>query len=87
MMQPTEHEERIILSLAHLRPGEFQVAENLLVRGLRRMGQGRLELPVWSELRPTDAESVRAFAKLFSRMDDKSQGLLIHMASKMANRA
>jgi transcriptional regulator with XRE-family HTH domain len=27
------------------------------------------------------------FAKLFSRMDEKSQGLLIHMASKMANRA
>jgi transcriptional regulator with XRE-family HTH domain len=29
----------------------------------------------------------RAFAKLFSRMNDKSRGLLIHMASKMANRA
>jgi transcriptional regulator with XRE-family HTH domain len=29
----------------------------------------------------------RAFAKLFSRMDDKSRGLLIHMASKMAKRA
>ena len=29
----------------------------------------------------------RAFAKLFSRMDNKSRGLLIHMASKMANRA
>jgi hypothetical protein len=29
----------------------------------------------------------RAFAKLFSRMDAKSRGLLIHMASKMANRA
>jgi transcriptional regulator with XRE-family HTH domain len=28
----------------------------------------------------------RAFAKLFSRMDDKSRRLLIHMASKMANR-
>lgn len=33
-------------------------------------------------------ESVlRAFAKLFARMDDKSRGLLIHMASKMAKRA
>src|SRR5580700_5531722 len=33
-------------------------------------------------------ESVlRSFAKLFSRMDDKSRGLLFHMASKMANRA
>jgi transcriptional regulator with XRE-family HTH domain len=29
----------------------------------------------------------RAFAKLFSRMDDKDRGLLFHMASKMANRA
>jgi hypothetical protein len=29
----------------------------------------------------------RAFAKLFSPMDNKSRGLLIHMASKMANRA
>jgi transcriptional regulator with XRE-family HTH domain len=28
----------------------------------------------------------RAFAKLFSRMDNKSRGLLIHLASKMANR-
>jgi transcriptional regulator with XRE-family HTH domain len=30
---------------------------------------------------------LRSFAKLFSRMDEKSRGLLIHMASKMANRA
>jgi transcriptional regulator with XRE-family HTH domain len=30
---------------------------------------------------------LRAFAKLFSRMDDKSRGLLIHMASKLATRA
>jgi transcriptional regulator with XRE-family HTH domain len=30
---------------------------------------------------------VRAFAKLFARMDERSRGLLIHMASKMANRA
>jgi len=30
---------------------------------------------------------IQAFAKLFSRMDDKSLGLLSHMASKMANRA
>jgi transcriptional regulator with XRE-family HTH domain len=28
---------------------------------------------------------VRSFAKLFARMDDKRRGLLIHMASKMAN--
>jgi hypothetical protein len=87
MMQPTEHEERIILSLAHFRPGDFQVAENLLVRGLTRIGQGRLGLLAWSELRPTDAKSVRAFAKYFSRMDDRKRGFLIHMASKMADRA
>jgi transcriptional regulator with XRE-family HTH domain len=30
---------------------------------------------------------LRAFAKCFSRMDDKNRGLLIQMASKMANRA
>jgi transcriptional regulator with XRE-family HTH domain len=30
---------------------------------------------------------LRAFAKLFARMDEKSRGLLIHMASKMAKRA
>jgi hypothetical protein len=29
----------------------------------------------------------RAFAKLFSRMNDTSRGLLIHVASKMANQA
>ena len=29
----------------------------------------------------------RAFAKLFSRMDDKRRELLIHMPSKMAKRA
>jgi transcriptional regulator with XRE-family HTH domain len=29
---------------------------------------------------------LRAFTKCFSRMDDKDGGLLIHMASKMANR-
>jgi transcriptional regulator with XRE-family HTH domain len=28
---------------------------------------------------------LRAFAKFFSRMRDKDRGLLIHMASKMAN--
>jgi len=59
-MQSTEYEVRIILSLAHSRLGDFQVAENLLVRGLRRMGHGRLGLLAWSELRPTDAKSVRA---------------------------
>jgi transcriptional regulator with XRE-family HTH domain len=30
---------------------------------------------------------LRAFAKCFSRMDDKNRGLLIHLASKMADRA
>jgi transcriptional regulator with XRE-family HTH domain len=30
---------------------------------------------------------LRAFAKLFARMDEKNRGLLIHMASKMAKRA
>jgi transcriptional regulator with XRE-family HTH domain len=29
---------------------------------------------------------LRSFAKLFARMDEKSRGLLFHMASKMANR-
>jgi transcriptional regulator with XRE-family HTH domain len=29
----------------------------------------------------------RTFAKLLSRMDDKSRGLLFHMATKMANSA
>jgi len=29
---------------------------------------------------------IHAFAKLFSRMDDKNLGLLFHMASKMANK-
>jgi transcriptional regulator with XRE-family HTH domain len=29
---------------------------------------------------------LRAFAKLFSRIDDKKRGLLFHMASKMASR-
>jgi transcriptional regulator with XRE-family HTH domain len=28
---------------------------------------------------------LRAFAKLFARMDDKERGLLFHVASKMAN--
>ena len=39
--------------------------------------------------RPANAKEdreLRAFAKLFSRMDDKKLGLLFHMASKMANR-
>jgi transcriptional regulator with XRE-family HTH domain len=30
---------------------------------------------------------LRAFAKLFARMDDKERGLLFHVASKMANNA
>jgi len=29
---------------------------------------------------------LRSFGKLLARMDDKDRGLLIHMASKMANR-
>lgn len=40
--------------------------------------------------RPANAKQereLRAFAKCFSRMDDKNRGLLIHMASKMAKRA
>jgi transcriptional regulator with XRE-family HTH domain len=36
---------------------------------------------------PKQESEHRAFAKLFSRMDDRSRGLLIHMASKMAGRA
>ena len=36
---------------------------------------------------PKQERVLRAFAKLFARMDEKSRGLLIHMASKMANRA
>jgi transcriptional regulator with XRE-family HTH domain len=34
-----------------------------------------------------DESVLRSFAKLFARMDEKGRGLLIHMASKMANRA
>ncbi len=49
-MQSAEHEEKTILSLAYFRLGDFQVAENQLVRGLRRMGLGRLGLLAWSEL-------------------------------------
>jgi transcriptional regulator with XRE-family HTH domain len=30
---------------------------------------------------------IRSFAKLFSRMDDRRRGLVLYMASKMANRA
>jgi hypothetical protein len=30
---------------------------------------------------------LRAFAKLLSRMKEKDRGLLLHLASKMANRA
>jgi transcriptional regulator with XRE-family HTH domain len=40
--------------------------------------------------RPANAKEdreLRAFAKLFSRIDDKKLGLLFHMASKMAKRA
>jgi|ERR1700691_2805684 transcriptional regulator with XRE-family HTH domain len=37
-------------------------------------------------VRSKQDQELRAFAKLFSRMDNKSRGLLIHMASKMAKR-
>jgi transcriptional regulator with XRE-family HTH domain len=36
---------------------------------------------------PEQERLLRAFAKLFARMDEKSRGLLFHMAAKMANRA
>jgi len=36
---------------------------------------------------PKQERVLRAFGKLFARMDEKSRGLLIHMASKMAKRA
>jgi transcriptional regulator with XRE-family HTH domain len=35
---------------------------------------------------PKQERLLRSFAKLFAHMDEKSRGLLIHMASKMANR-
>jgi transcriptional regulator with XRE-family HTH domain len=34
-----------------------------------------------------DDRELRTFAKLLSRMNDKNRGLLLHMTSKMANRA
>jgi transcriptional regulator with XRE-family HTH domain len=34
-----------------------------------------------------DDRDLRSLAKLLSRMNDKNRGLLLHMASKMANRA
>src|SRR5271170_2837903 len=37
--------------------------------------------------RPEQDREIRAFAKLFARMDEKSRVLLIHMASKMSKRA
>lgn len=36
---------------------------------------------------PEQERLLRSFAKLFARMDEKSRGLLIHMAAKMANRS
>src|SRR5271168_314996 len=36
---------------------------------------------------PKRDRELRAFAKCLSRMEDKDRGLLIYMASKMANRA
>jgi hypothetical protein len=74
-MQSTEHEERIILALAHFRSGDFQVSENLLLRGLGRVGQGRFGPRAWSELRPVDAKSVpitRSFGR--QRMNTKVCG-------------
>lgn len=51
----------------------------------------KLNLRRESVLRPTvhskTGREDRAFAKLFLRMDDKDRRLLIHLASKMANRA
>src|SRR5271168_4351254 len=38
-------------------------------------------------VRSKEDNELRAFAKLFSRMDERSRGLLIHMALKMASRA
>jgi transcriptional regulator with XRE-family HTH domain len=38
-------------------------------------------------VRPEQDREMRAFAKLLARMNEKSRVLLIHMASKMANRA
>ena len=38
-------------------------------------------------VRPEQERELRAFAKLLSRMNDKDRGILLHMASKMANRA
>jgi transcriptional regulator with XRE-family HTH domain len=51
----------------------------------------KLNLPtesIWGrKVNSKQERELRVFAKLFSRMDEKSRGLLIHMASKMANRA
>jgi transcriptional regulator with XRE-family HTH domain len=38
-------------------------------------------------VRSKQDQELRALAKLLSRMDDKDRGMLLHMASKMANRA
>jgi transcriptional regulator with XRE-family HTH domain len=38
-------------------------------------------------VRSKQDQELRALAKLLSRMNDKDRGLLIHMASKMANKA
>ncbi len=43
------------------------------------------KIPTRSVTTKQDRE-IQAFAKLFSRMDDKKLGLLFHMASKMANK-
>ena len=38
-------------------------------------------------VRPEQDREIRTFARLLSRMDEKSRGLLIHVASKMSKRA
>jgi len=43
--------------------------------------------PVPRAVNTKDERDLRAFAKLLSHMNDKNRGLLLHMASKMANRA
>jgi hypothetical protein len=43
---------------------------------------------IWSLAgRSKHDRELRALAKLLSRMNDKDRGILLHMASKMANRA
>jgi transcriptional regulator with XRE-family HTH domain len=48
---------------------------NILAEAIRRRA-----------VHPEQDREIRALAKLLARMSDKSRGLLLHMASKMANR-